>query len=170
MKRILLTTAVSLLLGAAATASAQVLYFEVPLDGAQEFPGPGDPDGSGLARLWFDTVATAVTWDITVANIALPITADHIHIASAGASGPVRIDFMSSLQGGPVVDPDVASVLANPSSYYVNVHNADYPAGAVRGQLPDEPTLVIPEPTGWLAMAGVGLAAVLLRRGPRISS
>ena len=29
----------------------------------------------------------------------------------------------------------VAQILANPAAYYVNVHNADYPGGAVRGQL-----------------------------------
>ncbi|HUF02221.1 MAG TPA: CHRD domain-containing protein [Gaiellaceae bacterium] len=26
-------------------------------------------------------------------------------------------------------------ILANPSEFYVNVHNADYPGGAIRGQL-----------------------------------
>ncbi len=29
----------------------------------------------------------------------------------------------------------VAEILANPENYYVNVHNAEYPAGALRGQL-----------------------------------
>jgi hypothetical protein len=28
-----------------------------------------------------------------------------------------------------------AEILANPENYYVNVHNATYPGGAIRGQL-----------------------------------
>jgi hypothetical protein len=33
----------------------------------------------------------------------------------------------------------VSDLLANPSSYYVNVHNADFPAGVLRGQLGSTP-------------------------------
>jgi hypothetical protein len=34
------------------------------------------------------------------------------------------------------VDPGlIKAIRQNPSAYYVNVHNADFPAGAVRGQL-----------------------------------
>jgi hypothetical protein len=29
----------------------------------------------------------------------------------------------------------VSAIVANPSNYYVNVHNAPYPEGAIRGQL-----------------------------------
>jgi hypothetical protein len=32
----------------------------------------------------------------------------------------------------------VADILTNPGDYYVNVHNTEYPGGAVRGQLADE--------------------------------
>jgi hypothetical protein len=34
-----------------------------------------------------------------------------------------------------VGQPVVAAILANPADYYVNVHNAEFPGGAVRGQL-----------------------------------
>jgi hypothetical protein len=30
---------------------------------------------------------------------------------------------------------EIKEIIQHPEEYYVNVHNADYPAGAVRGQL-----------------------------------
>jgi hypothetical protein len=112
----------------------------------------------------FDDVANSVTWDIDVFDILLPVSAAHIHSAPAGVAGPVRIDFAGMLDGGPIVDPDVAGVLANPTQFYVNVHNADFPAGAVRGQLPSAPTRIIngevPEPTTFTVWAVLGLAAI----------
>lgn len=138
---------------AALPASAAIQYFEVPLEGAQEFPGPGDPDGSGLAKLWIDDVALTIDWDITVLNVD-PIAAAHIHNAPAGASGPVRVDFSGQLIGTSLFDADLAGVLANPANWYVNVHNPAFPAGAVRGQLPG----IVPEASTWLG--GAALAAV----------
>jgi hypothetical protein len=129
---------------------AQVYKFTVSLDGAQEFPGPGDPDGSGIALLYLDAAASSITWDITVLNIDFPITGDHIHQGVAGASGPVVINFSGALVGGPLVDPDVAAVLANPTGYYVNVHNASFPGGAVRGQLGQG--VLVPEASGSTAL------------------
>jgi hypothetical protein len=154
------------LLASAPAAEAALIKFVVPLSGAQEV-APGDPDGSGTATLWFRASTNEVAWSIAVNGIALPIAAAHIHQAPAGVNGPVVVDFMGQLAGGPKVDADVAAILANPTGWYVNVHNAAHPGGAVRGQLLAD-FAVVDEP-GTLALAGLGLLAIGLgvvrRRG-----
>jgi hypothetical protein len=154
---------------AAATSYGALYKFEVPLEGAQESPGPGDPDGMGLATLFVDSTDLTVTWNISVQDIA-PHTLAHIHQAPAGAAGPVRVDFAAMLTGGPVADPDLAGVLADPTGWYVNVHNADFPAGAIRGQLSDPVRVNVPEGTPGIAatfvtLGGLVLAARRRRRG-----
>lgn len=108
------------------------------LTGAAEAPGPGDPDGSGSAVVALNQGQGIVCFEITVADIATP-TASHIHKAPAGMPGGVVLSFdvpSNGLSG--CVDADAAlikDIRQHPSEYYVNVHNADYPPGAVRGQL-----------------------------------
>ena len=109
------------------------------LTGDAEVPGPGDPDGSGTATVTLNRGQEKVCFEISVSNVDTP-TAAHIHEAPAGASGPVVVGlFMgagSPLSGCVSADRDlIAEIAADPSDYYVNVHNAAYPAGAVRGQL-----------------------------------
>src|SRR5262245_20886123 len=155
----------------ASRAGATIVNFTVPLSGANEVPaGSGDPDGSGTAMLTFDSVALTVSWSITTNNIQLPIFLDHIHQGAAGVNGPVVIDFSAQLVGGPIVDPDVANVLANPAGFYVNVHTNQFSAGAIRGQLGAPSPVPALSAAGRLslgiAFAGVGLLG-LARRSRR---
>lgn len=109
------------------------------LTGAAEVPGPGDPDGSGSAHLTINPGQGEICYTIEVEGIA-PAFAAHIHEAPADASGPVVVGLVPPTDGSSSacadVDRDLAlEILKNPQDYYVNVHNADFPPGALRGQL-----------------------------------
>ena len=111
----------------------------VEMTGAAERPGPGDPDGSGTAWFTFNYGQSEVCFVLEVANIA-PATAAHIHVAPVTDPGPVVIGLTAPTSGtssGCVsADQDlIKAIVQNPENYYVNVHNADFPPGAVRGQL-----------------------------------
>ena len=109
------------------------------LTGAAEVPGPGDLDGRGMAKITINPGLREICYELEVMNIA-PATAAHIHVAPAGQAGPVVVTLApptsGSSSGCAMVSRELAkAILMNPELYYVNVHNAQFPAGAVRGQL-----------------------------------
>lgn len=113
--------------------------FATTLTGAAEAPGPGDPDGSGTVVLRLNPGQEEICYELSVSNIA-PATAAHIHVAPVGVPGPVVVPLVAPTSGSSsacaTVDRDlVKAIIQNPELYYVNVHNAEFPAGAVRGQL-----------------------------------
>jgi len=112
----------------------------IPLTGAAEGPGLGDPDGGGMAELLIDPVRGRFCYVLTVDGIA-PAQLAHIHRSPVGeAGGPIVVHLEAPTDGESedcmAIAPEVArSLLQSPAAYYVNVHNADHPGGAVRGQL-----------------------------------
>jgi hypothetical protein len=121
----------------AADAMAQLLTAE--LTGAAEVPGPGDPDGKGMAQVTVDPTKLEVCHKLTVSGTA-PAAAAHIHRAAAGQAGPpvvpLTMPATGSSEGCSTVTAELATdLLANPQNYYVNVHTPEHPPGAVRGQL-----------------------------------
>ena len=118
--------------------------FSTSLNGAEEIPGPGDPNGRGSATLDVYN-AGLVCYTLKTQAIEAPMAA-HIHFGDAGTAGPVVVDLridMATSRGNRLsycanADEAVAAAIRlNPADYYVNVHNATYPAGAIRGQLGD---------------------------------
>ena len=105
------------------------------LTGEAEIPGPGDADGGGTARVTINPGKDQVCWDLTLSTIATPTVA-HIHVGDATTAGPpvVTLDPIASGCASPG-DELTSAILANPAGYYVNIHNADFPDGAIRGQL-----------------------------------
>lgn len=110
------------------------------LSGAAEVPGPGDPDGSGTAKITLNQGQGTVCFELVVSDI-VPATAAHIHRGEVGVAGPVVVGLAAPTSGtssGCVegVSKDlIKAIRQNPEDYYVNVHNVSFPAGAVRGQL-----------------------------------
>ncbi len=110
------------------------------LTGSQEVPTTGDPDGTGTAKIRINPGTGQLCINLRVMNIE-PATAAHIHEAKAGTAGPVVVtlptpDANGFVSGCVTVDKsELQEIKQNPSDYYVNVHNAAYPSGALRGQL-----------------------------------
>jgi hypothetical protein len=136
---LLMVTALLALLAIAGTAAADGRPFSATLTGAAEVPGPGDPDGSGSVALTLNPGQGEVCFELTVSGIA-PATAAHIHEAPAGVPGPVVVPLTAPTSGSSsgcvsVDREEIIEIILHPEEYYVNVHNADFPAGALRGQL-----------------------------------
>jgi CHRD domain-containing protein len=108
------------------------------LTGEKEVPGPGDPDGIGTAVV--KVYRAQVFFTLTVENIA-PANASHIHLGLREEAGPVVATLAPPpTDGSSSACVDIPRALSlelreHPSRYYVNVHNAEFPLGAIRGQL-----------------------------------
>ena len=135
MRYVGLTFLVALALAAGAGAAAQKgRSLHATLTGKAETP-KGDPDGRGTAEV--KITGTRVCWEIKVAKVQT-IAAAHIHKGRPGVEGPVVVPFGKAFRSKGCTTTTAALAAAiqrTPTAYYVNVHNAKYPAGALRGQL-----------------------------------
>ena len=109
------------------------------LTGDVEVPGPGDPKGSGTVQVTLKPDTAEVCYELSVANLQ-EATAAHIHQGKKGEEGPVAVPLdtpkTGTAKGCTKADVVVIEALMqDPTDYYVNVHNAAFPKGAVRGQL-----------------------------------
>lgn len=135
------------------------------LTGAAEVPGPGDLDGTGFSAvgLFADDDTELLCFELFVEGIELPATGAHIHEGGPEEAGPIVVGLTAPVDPfgagvgfsfgcvdelaltGDASEDQFSEIIDNPEDYYVNVHNEEFPAGAVRGQLSDElPEL--PEP------------------------
>jgi hypothetical protein len=110
----------------------------------------GDPDGSGLAIVRLNPDQGLVCYSIVVRSIGAPmepgpgVGSAHIHgpLPSTGIAIDLDTVFRATDTSTYIardclsVDSDIIdAVLANPELFYVNVHNAEFPGGAVQGSL-----------------------------------
>jgi hypothetical protein len=107
----------------------------IPMSGGQE-AAAADPDGHGFFTYTLD--GTTFCWTLSWQGIE-PATAAHVHLAPRHVAGPVVIPLSVAANPGSgctTISSDLAAGIAtDPTAYYVNIHNATFPAGAIRGQL-----------------------------------
>jgi hypothetical protein len=116
------------------TAAPARVHLGAVLVGGNEVPGPGDTDAYGLANVRVES--GEVCWRITVSETVAPITAAHIHAGPAGVAGPVAVPLEPYNRGCTDASHRLTRFIKNhPSHFYVNVHNDEFAAGALRGQL-----------------------------------
>src|SRR5690606_9541831 len=137
--------------------TSETVYFRSTLSPANEVP-PVDTEASANATITFhirrdnsgDIVSAIADFDV---DYELPsadmATGLHIHEGAAGVNGPVKIN--SGLSASNIADLDLtgavsrqvevtdletlATLLDNPSGFYVNLHTPTNPGGLFRGQL-----------------------------------
>jgi hypothetical protein len=110
----------------------------------------GDPDGSGVAVVRVNSDADLVCYSIVVRNIGAPtepgpgVGSAHIHgpLPSTGIAIDLDTIFMATGTDTYIASDCVSAdsdtidaLLANPELFYVNVHNVEFPGGAVQGSL-----------------------------------
>jgi hypothetical protein len=143
------------------TTPSNTLVYTAALLPANEVPAAVGPEtsGSGSATMTFHLTRDSNN-NITVANVdfvatfsGFPagtiLTAAHIHPGVAGVAGPVVIS--TNIVAGEVTMPngsgslvmnaqpadlsDTNAIIANPATYYFNIHTKANPGGVARGQL-----------------------------------
>ncbi|MEV0388187.1 CHRD domain-containing protein [Nonomuraea sp. NPDC050643] len=129
---------------AGTVASARKYYFAAGLLGRNEVPEPGkkvnDRDGVAVAK--FRINGNRFYFFVQWRKTGNP-TAFHIHKGKAGVNGPVVIDLLSNgrIRGNTasgsvrVKSSLLKGIKNNPKNWYANLHTAQFPDGAVRGQL-----------------------------------
>jgi hypothetical protein len=120
-------------------ASGSPKKFTVHMTGPQEVP-KGSPSGTGTFKYQLLPSTRQVCYSLTWSKIGGTALSSHIHKAAKGKSGPVVIPLSSVApvkHSGCVKAAKslIQAIQAHPGRYYVNVHTAKYPNGAVRGQL-----------------------------------
>lgn len=136
LHRTTLGVAVSALAVGVATASAATTTkLKATLKGSS-VPTKGDPDGRGTATITIK--GSELCYSLSLSNVEAT-DGGHIHKGKSGVVGAIIVPLYNGKEkrkGCKTVSPIMAAqIVDHPSGFYVNLHNKQFPKGAVRGQL-----------------------------------
>jgi hypothetical protein len=123
-------------------AAIKKVQLESKLSGKKEIPGPGDTDAKGEGAFTVNVPKGKFKYFVEFEDMDDPDAA-HIHKGDKANAGPVKIplfedEVTQSPAQGVVTDVRerlLKKIAKNPQDWYVNLHNEEFPDGAIRGQL-----------------------------------
>ncbi len=153
------------------SAQANVITYDVTLSGAESVP-VNVTTATGSAMVTVDDVLDTVAVNLSFTGLTGGnASASHIHCCVAtNANGPVVIPFTGfpAVTSGTYSNTFTGVSAANIAGIeaglaYINIHNATFPGGEIRGDI--LPANAVPEPAsvGLLTLAIVGLSFFGLR-------
>ena len=133
------STTTSPAVGAGGPTAVQATFGPIQLTGGNEIPGPGDEDASGQAHVYLEADGTICYDFIGIDGLDTPPTAAHIHEGDESTAGPPVLTLETPTEGSlDACAEDQAELSAriaeNAAGFYINVHNEEFPDGAIRGQ------------------------------------
>lgn len=122
---------------AAPAARAEEKVLTAAMTAAEETP-PGPDGATGAATITIDEAKNTLCYDVSWSEEVGTPNAGHIHKGQKGLAGPAVVNFQLPDKPKDCLQVEAGvlkEIVADPGGHYVNIHNNEYPAGAVRGQL-----------------------------------
>ena len=127
------------------SAAAGTTQLSAKLKGNEEVPaGSGDSNGKGEIFVAVKPKRQKLCFQLEFSKIE-GASAGHVHKGLPGVDGPIKVTLFEANPATPGPTAEgcarnqkkklLRKIARDPEKFYVNIHNAEFPDGAIRGQL-----------------------------------